>query len=100
MATNLARIAPGDLDVVQLCCTGSEAVEAALKLAERVQGPRRSMVAYASQSFHGKTRGALSVTDSARYRSRFRLVSGGVGYRSGTSRHWPMHCAGIGGSGR
>jgi ornithine--oxo-acid transaminase len=29
---------------------------------------------FASRSFHGKTRGALSVTDSTRYRSHFQLV--------------------------
>jgi ornithine--oxo-acid transaminase len=78
LATNLARIAPGDLDVVQLCCTGSEAVETALRIAAQAQGPRRPAVAYASRSFHGKTRGALSVTDSARYRSHFRLVRDAV----------------------
>jgi acetylornithine/succinyldiaminopimelate/putrescine aminotransferase len=56
----------------------SEAVEAALKLAERAQGPRRRQVAYAENSFHGKTRGALSVTDSVLYRADFRLVAGDV----------------------
>lgn len=74
LATNLARIAPGDLNVVHLCCTGSEAVETALRIATQAQGPRRPGVAYASRSFHGKTRGALSVTDSARYRSHLPLV--------------------------
>jgi ornithine--oxo-acid transaminase len=74
LATNLARIAPGDLNVVHLCCTGSEAVEVALRIATQAQGPRRPLVAYASQSFHGKTRGALSVTDSTRYRSHFPLL--------------------------
>ena len=78
LARNLAVLAPGDLDMVLLCCTGSEAVEAALKLAERAQGPRRRQVAYAENSFHGKTRGALSVTDSVLYRADFRLVAGDV----------------------
>ena len=74
LARNLARIAPGDLDMVFLGSTGSEAVEAALKLAERVQGPQRSTVVYAEHSFHGKTRGALSVSDSDFYQSTFRLL--------------------------
>ncbi len=74
LSRNLAAIAPGDLDMVFLGSTGSEAVEAALKLAEKVQGPERSTVAYAERSFHGKSRGALSVTDSDFYQSTFRLV--------------------------
>ena len=69
-----ARLAPGDLDYVFLCLSGSEAVEAALKLAERAAGPERSTVCYVEQSFHGKTRGALSVTDSEFYRAGFRLL--------------------------
>jgi acetylornithine/succinyldiaminopimelate/putrescine aminotransferase len=74
LAQNLATIAPGDLDMVFLGSSGSEAVEAALKLAERVQGPERAKVAYAEGSFHGKTRGALSVTDSGFYQDGFRLL--------------------------
>ncbi|MBN8855177.1 MAG: aspartate aminotransferase family protein [Sphingobacteriales bacterium 50-39] len=75
LAKNLATIAPGDLDMVYLCSSGSEAVEAALKLAEKVQGPGKNTIAYGSQSFHGKTRGALSVTDSSLYQSTFSLIS-------------------------
>ena len=78
LAKNLAAIAPGDLDMVFLGSTGSEAIEAALKLAEKVQGPKRSTIAYAINSFHGKTRGALSVTDSAFYQSTFRLLDNRV----------------------
>ncbi|MFQ6024050.1 MAG: aspartate aminotransferase family protein [Acidiferrobacterales bacterium] len=78
LAKNLASIAPGDLDMVFLGSTGSEAVEAALKLAEKVQGPDRAVIAYAENSFHGKTRGALSVTDSEFYQSTFRLLDNRV----------------------
>src|ERR1700722_12437287 len=74
LARNLALIAPGDLDMVSLCSTGSEAVETALRLAERVQGSARSTIAYAQHSFHGKTRGALSVTDSELFQSSVRLL--------------------------
>ncbi len=74
LAANLAAIAPGDLDIAFLCCSGSEAVEAALKVAEQAQGPERATIAYAEKSFHGKTRGALSVTDSDFYQSRFQLL--------------------------
>lgn len=74
LSCNLARIAPGDLDMVFLCVSGSEAVEAAMKVAERAAGPKRSTICYAQNSFHGKTRGALSVTDSDFYRADFRLL--------------------------
>jgi acetylornithine/succinyldiaminopimelate/putrescine aminotransferase len=78
LAQNLAAIAPGDLDMVFLGSSGSEVVEAALKLAERVQGPERAKIAYAEGSFHGKTRGALSVTDSPFYQDGFRLLDNRV----------------------
>lgn len=64
--------------MVFLGSTGSEAVEAALKLAESVQGPQRATIAYAENSFHGKSRGALSVTDSSFYQSTFSLLDNRV----------------------
>ena len=78
LSKNLAAIAPQDLDMVFLGSSGSEAVEAALKLAEKYQGPERAKIAYAEHSFHGKTRGALSVTDSEFYQSSFRLLDNQV----------------------
>lgn len=74
LAHNLAEIAPGDLDMVFLGSSGSEAMEAALKVAERAQGPARSKVLFAANSFHGKTKGALSITDSPLYQSEFTLL--------------------------
>jgi ornithine--oxo-acid transaminase len=74
LAHNLASIAPGDLKTVFFTNCGSVANEAALKIAERFAGPKRSTVAYASGSFHGKTRGALSVTDSDFYQGGFTLL--------------------------
>lgn len=74
LAQNLAAIAPGDLKTVFFANCGSVANEAALKLAERFAGPKRSTVAYTSGSFHGKTRAALSVTDSDFYQSGFTLL--------------------------
>jgi ornithine--oxo-acid transaminase len=75
LAANLAAISPGDLDMVFLGSSGSEAMEAALKVAEQAQGPSRSHIVYAENSFHGKTKGVLSVTDGPLYRSRFQLLS-------------------------
>lgn len=75
LAHNLAQIAPGDLKMVFLTNCGSVANEAALKLAERYAGPKRTKIAYASNSFHGKTRAALSVTDSEFYQNGFTLLT-------------------------
>ena len=74
LSHNLACIAPDGLDIVFLTNCGSVANEAALKLAERFQGPSRRKILHAGLSFHGKTRAALSVTDSAMYRGDFELL--------------------------
>jgi ornithine--oxo-acid transaminase len=74
LAHNLAAIAPGDLETVFLTNCGSVANEAALKLAERYAGPKRPTVAFTTNAFHGKTRAALSVTDSEFYQSGFTLL--------------------------
>jgi acetylornithine/succinyldiaminopimelate/putrescine aminotransferase len=74
LAHNLAACSPGDLDMVFLGSSGSEAMEAAVKLAERAAGPKRPKIVYAENSFHGKTKGVLAVTDGALYRGEFRLT--------------------------
>jgi acetylornithine/succinyldiaminopimelate/putrescine aminotransferase/nucleoside-diphosphate-sugar epimerase len=74
LASNLAAISPGDLDMVFLGSSGSEAMEAAVKVAERAAGPERSRIVYAANSFHGKTKGVLSLTDSELYRADFKLL--------------------------
>jgi acetylornithine/succinyldiaminopimelate/putrescine aminotransferase len=78
LAANLARIAPGDLDYAFLGSSGSEAMEAAIKVAEQAQGPGKSRIIYAENSFHGKTKGSLTITDGPLYRSQFKLVDGTV----------------------
>ena len=77
LSHNLAALSPEGLDVVMLCQSGSEANELALRLTERVGG-RRNHVAYACGAFHGKTRGALSVTDEEVYRRGVMLLPGRV----------------------
>lgn len=74
LAYNLAQCSPGDLDMVFLGSSGSEAMEAAIKVAERAAGPKRAKIVYAENSFHGKTKGVLSITDGPLYRGEFRLV--------------------------
>ena len=78
LAHNIAEISPGDLDMVFFGSSGSEAMEAAVKLAERAAGPERPKVVYAVNSFHGKTKGVLGITDGALYRGEFQLVDNGV----------------------
>ena len=77
-AKNLATISPGELDMVFLGSSGSEAMEAAIKLAERAAGPKRRKIAYAENSFHGKTKGVLTITDGALYRGEFELTDNTV----------------------
>ncbi|WP_395450999.1 aspartate aminotransferase family protein [Aminobacter sp. UC22_36] len=78
LAYNLAQISPGDLDMVFFGSSGSEAMEAAVKLAERAAGPARPKIVYAENSFHGKTKGVLSITDGALYRGEFKLTENTV----------------------
>ena len=75
LAEHLARAAPGDLNHVYFVSGGSEAVEAALKLArqyavERGQ-PRRHRFIARRQSYHGNTLGALAVGGNALRRAQF-----------------------------
>jgi acetylornithine/succinyldiaminopimelate/putrescine aminotransferase len=78
LAHNLAACSPGELDMVFFGSTGSEAMEAAIKVAERAAGPKRPKVVYSENSFHGKTKGVLSITDGQLYRGEFKLVGNTV----------------------
>jgi ornithine--oxo-acid transaminase len=73
LAKNLSAMSPGSLDMVFLGSSGSEAMEAAVKLAERAAPEGRKVIAYAQNSFHGKTKGVLTVTDGGLYRADFAL---------------------------
>ena len=73
LSKNLANICPADLDVVILANCGSEAIEQAIKMVEKYQGPLRSKLVYAINAFHGRTKGALSITDSKILRNTFKL---------------------------
>ena len=61
---------PNGLDRVYFVNSGTEAIEAALKLAKRVTG-RTRLIAF-QQSYHGSTHGSLSITgnENKKYRSR------------------------------
>jgi len=51
--------------------SGTEANEAALKLARRHQGPSRPVIVAAENSFHGRTMGSLALTGKAGLRQPF-----------------------------
>lgn len=76
LARNLSLLTPGDLNRFYFCNSGTEAVEAALKLAARFFKGQRPQFIYAENSLHGKTLGALSVTGGEKLRQFFPLLSG------------------------
>jgi putrescine aminotransferase len=76
LAHNLSLLTPGDLNQFYFCNSGTEAVEASLKLAARYFKGKRSQFLYAENSLHGKTLGSLSVTGSPRLREYFPLLPG------------------------
>ena len=63
LADELASVFPAPLDTTIFLNSGSEAIDAALKLARRVTG-RPGIIAFRG-GFHGRTFGAMSVTSSA-----------------------------------
>jgi 4-aminobutyrate aminotransferase-like enzyme len=57
----LRRLLPAHLDRLAFLSTGSEVVEAALRVVHAVADPARRRVAALRHGFHGKTRGARSI---------------------------------------
>jgi adenosylmethionine-8-amino-7-oxononanoate aminotransferase len=76
LAGEIARLSPGDLELVYPLCSGSEAVEAALKLArqywvESGQPQKQKLLALAP-AYHGNTLLALSASARDHYTTYFR----------------------------
>ncbi|MFY2826397.1 aspartate aminotransferase family protein [Ruegeria sp. MALMAid1280] len=75
LADLLVEKAPGDLDRVYFVSGGSEATEAAIKLARQyyleIGQPERRHVIARRQSYHGNTLGALSAGGNAWRRAQF-----------------------------
>ncbi|MBL7980728.1 MAG: aspartate aminotransferase family protein [Flavobacteriales bacterium] len=69
-AERLTGLLPSGLDNVYFVNSGTEAIEAALKLAKRVTG--RTRLIGCRKSYHGSTHGSLSLTDNEtkKYRNR------------------------------
>jgi 4-aminobutyrate aminotransferase len=77
LADRLAKVLPAGLDSVFFLNSGSEAIEAALRLARHATG--RPNVVVFHGSFHGRTVGAASMTTSGtKYRAGFAPLMGGV----------------------
>jgi 4-aminobutyrate aminotransferase len=77
LAAALDATFPDPLDSVMFLNSGSETIEAALKLARRVSG-RPGIIAF-RHGFHGRTFGAMSVTSSSlNYRAGYEPVLPGV----------------------
>lgn len=65
----LADVAPGDVDNVWLCNSGTEANEAAMKFARSATGNPKIIAT--EHAFHGRTMGSLSVTWKDKYRKHY-----------------------------
>jgi acetylornithine/succinyldiaminopimelate/putrescine aminotransferase len=71
LAYNLAQILPDDLEVTFFSVSGAEAVEAAIKMATMAKGIKGKYFLSANESYHGKTLGALSLTDTENFSEGF-----------------------------
>jgi ornithine--oxo-acid transaminase len=69
LAQELIARAPAPLDAVLFTNSGTEAVEAAIKLARAATG--RGRVLYCERGFHGLSMGSLSVNGNDEFRERF-----------------------------
>jgi 4-aminobutyrate aminotransferase len=77
LSERLGEVLPENLDSVFFSNSGSEAVEAALRLARHATG--RPNVVVFHGSFHGRTIGAASMTTSGtKFRAGFSPIMGGV----------------------
>jgi putrescine aminotransferase len=70
LAKTLALLTPGDLEYAFFCNSGTEAIEAALKLA-RAYDPTKQTIIGATKGFHGKSYGALSASAKGEFRRPF-----------------------------
>ncbi len=76
MLTALAR-----MESVFFVNSGTEAIEAGLKLARKygaLKSPDKNILIYLSNSFHGRTLGSLSVTGQPKYQKDFQPLLGGT----------------------
>src|SRR6202049_2019665 len=70
LAKALAMVTPGELEYAFFCNSGTETIEAALKLA-RAFDPAKQTIIAATKGFHGKSMGALSLSAKGEFRRPF-----------------------------
>jgi len=78
LARLLAEITPGDIKYSWFCASGTESIEAAIKVAKLYT--RKSGFIAAVKAFHGKTMGSLSMMGKADYRAPLGVLYGGPVY--------------------
>ncbi len=76
LTKKIAEIMPGDLSKTYLVNSGTEATEAALKLAKHYTG--RPNIIAAKRSYHGNTQGSMSVMDYPERKNPFMPLIPGV----------------------
>jgi adenosylmethionine-8-amino-7-oxononanoate aminotransferase len=96
LARKLAELTPGDLEASFFCSSGSEAVEAAIKLAhtyhEASGEGRRYKVISLRRAYHGSTVGALSATGWSPGFAMFRRAADPFVPAAGFANAMPPHC--------
>jgi acetylornithine/N-succinyldiaminopimelate aminotransferase len=70
LAEKLLSLLHGEARVF-FCNSGTESVEAALKVVRRKQGPGRPVIVAADHGFHGRTMGSLAITGKESIRAPF-----------------------------
>ncbi len=96
LARKLAELTPGDLSASFFCNSGSEAVEASIKLAHQYheangQG-RRYKVVSLRRAYHGATMGALSATGWSPQFQPFRRAADPMVPVAGFTNAMPPYC--------
>ena len=73
LAYNLSKLLPGDLSVTFFSVSGAEANESAIKLATMAQPIEKKYFISVKDSYHGKTHGTLSFTNSENFSEGFHI---------------------------
>jgi adenosylmethionine-8-amino-7-oxononanoate aminotransferase len=101
LADKLARLAPGAVNRSFFVSGGSEAVEAAIKLAREYHTangePLRRKVIARRIAYHGTTHGALSLTGITALRTPFEPLMAGVRHVANTNQYRCKYCSEAGG---
>ena len=97
LAEKLAEITPANINRFFFVSGGSEAVEAAWKLARQYHAhrgqPMRRKVIARKLAYHGTTMGALSITGITSIRTPFEPLIPGVRHVANTNRYRCKYCA-------